>query len=62
MCTGNRYDYSRVIHMDSVSSVSIVFPEYGEFKQRPAMLLSWRGAMRIWKGRHGVLRQPRDFP
>ena len=40
---GNKYDYSRVVYVDSVTPVSIVCPEHGEFKQRPAMHLSGRG-------------------
>ena len=40
---GNRYDYSRVAYVDSITPVSIVCPEHGEFKQRPAVHLSGRG-------------------
>ena len=40
---GNKYDYSRVVYVDSVTPVSIVCQEHGEFKQRPAMHLSGRG-------------------
>ncbi len=40
---GNKYDYSRVVYVDSVTPVSIVCPEHGEFKQRPAVHLSGRG-------------------
>lgn len=40
---GNKYDYSRVVYVDSVTPVSIVCPEHGEFKQRPAVHRSGRG-------------------
>lgn len=40
---GDRYDYSRVVYIDSVTPVCIVCPEHGEFKQRPAMHLSGTG-------------------
>lgn len=40
---GNKYDYSRVVYVDSVTLVSIVCPEHGEFRQRPAMHLSGTG-------------------
>ena len=40
---GNKYDYSRVVYVDSVTPVSIVCPEHGEFKQRPAGHLSGKG-------------------
>jgi Protein of unknown function (DUF723). len=40
---GDRYDYSRVDYVDSVTPVRIVCPEHGEFKQRPAMHLSGSG-------------------
>lgn len=29
---GNKYDYSRVAYVDSVTPVSIVCPDHGEFK------------------------------
>jgi len=40
---GDKYDYSRVVYVDSVTPVSIVCPEHGEFKQRPVHHLSGRG-------------------
>ena len=40
---GDRYDYSRVEYVDSMTPVRIVCPKHGEFKQRPAMHLSGRG-------------------
>lgn len=40
---GNKYDYSRVVYVDSVTPVTIVCPEHGEFKQQPAMHLSRTG-------------------
>lgn len=40
---GNKYDYSRVAYVDSVTPVSIVCPDHGEFKQRPAGHLSGKG-------------------
>ena len=40
---GDRYDYSRVVYVDSVTPVSIICHEHGEFKQRPAMHLSGTG-------------------
>lgn len=40
---GDNYIYSRVRYVDSVTPVSIICPEHGEFKQRPAMHLSGKG-------------------
>ena len=40
---GDRYDYSRVVYVDSVTPVSIVCPKHGEFKQRPAIHLHGTG-------------------
>lgn len=40
---GNKYDYSRVHYVDSVTPVSIICPEHGEFKQRPALHLTGTG-------------------
>lgn len=40
---GDRYDYSRVVYVDSVTPVRIVCHEHGEFQQRPAMHLSGKG-------------------
>lgn len=43
---GNKYEYSRVVYVDSFTPVSIVCPVHGEFKQRPAMHLSGTGCPR----------------
>lgn len=40
---GDKYDYSRVLYVDSITPVCIVCPDHGEFKQRPAMHLSGKG-------------------
>ena len=32
---GNKYDYSKVIYVDSVTKVTIICPEHGEFQQTP---------------------------
>ena len=40
---GDKYDYSNVNYVDSVTPVSIVCPEHGAYKQRPAMHLEGKG-------------------
>ena len=40
---GTKYNYSLVTYKDSVTPVTIVCPEHGEFKQRPAMHLAGQG-------------------
>ena len=32
---GNKYDYSKVVYVDSNTKVCIIDPEYGEFWQKP---------------------------
>lgn len=40
---GNKYDYSRVQYVDSVTPVCIICPEHGSFMQRPAQHLMGNG-------------------
>ena len=37
---GNKYDYSKVNYVDSLTPVCIICPEHGEFWQRPSAHLS----------------------
>lgn len=40
---GNKYDYSKVQYIDSLTKVCIICPEHGEFWQRPSAHLSGMG-------------------
>ena len=40
---GNKYDYSKVIYVDSKTKICIICPEHGEFWQLPGEHLSGRG-------------------
>ena len=40
---GNKYDYSKVNYVDSLTPVCIICPEHGEFWQRPSAHLSGQG-------------------
>ena len=40
---GNKYDYSKVEYVNTVTPVTIICPEHGEFKQKPEYHLTGRG-------------------
>ena len=40
---GNKYDYSKVVYVDSKTKVCIICSEHGEFQQLPSQHLSGRG-------------------
>lgn len=40
---GNKYDYSKVVYVNSRTKVTIICPEYGEFSIRPANFLMGGG-------------------
>ena len=40
---GDKYDYSKVVYVDSKTKVCIICPEHGEFQQLPSQHLSGRG-------------------
>lgn len=46
---GDKYDYSAVQYLDSITPVRIICPDHGEFFQRPAMHLSGQGCKECGK-------------
>ena len=54
---GDKYDLSKVEYVNSVTPVTIICPEHGEFKMRPNYLLNGRGCPTCGNSKKGSFRK-----
>lgn len=54
---GDKYDYSKVNYINSLSKVCIICPEHGEFWQRPDTHIRGCGCFKCSKIKNGVLKR-----
>ena len=47
---GDKYDYSKVVYVNSTTDVCIICPIHGEFWQRPAEHLRGKGCVKCGQG------------